>query len=129
MSYVGEKLAQHSGLALSRGLDAEHDKQLIVEPVVECREDKDEVWGEFGCEIFDRKLAHMVGELRAGHKFKKLEWGRSDSAEPKYEHELLEKEKKRKKRPGQNKEEEEVGSALKDTRLSISRKDNSEGEG
>lgn len=45
--------------------------QLIVEPVVECREDKDEVWGEFGCEIFDRKLAHMVGELRAGHKFKK----------------------------------------------------------
>lgn len=28
MSYVGEKLAQHSGLALSRGLDAEHDKQV-----------------------------------------------------------------------------------------------------
>ncbi|KAG2315102.1 hypothetical protein Bca52824_018224 [Brassica carinata] len=101
--------------------------QLSVQPMVECGEDKEEGWGEFDCEIHERKVVYMVDELKAGHEFKKWEWGGGDSAEPKYEHTVKEKENKRKTRAGQSKEEE--GPALKQRRLSryFSRKGNGDG--
>lgn len=34
--------------------------QLIVQPMMERGEDKEDGWGEFDCEIFDRKAAYMV---------------------------------------------------------------------
>ncbi|KAG2333717.1 hypothetical protein Bca52824_004897 [Brassica carinata] len=126
LDFVGEKLPQHTGLSLSAVLDAEHDPQLTVQPMVECGEDKEEGWGEFDCEIHDRKVVYMVDAIKGGHDFKKWEWGGGDSTEPKYEHTVIEKEKKRKKRPGAIKDE---GPALKQRRLSryFSRK--GEGDG
>ncbi|KAG2310810.1 hypothetical protein Bca52824_022367 [Brassica carinata] len=51
-----KKLPQHTRLVLSEMLDVEHDLQ----PMMERGEDKEDGWGEFDCEIFDRKAAYMV---------------------------------------------------------------------
>ncbi|KAF3494697.1 hypothetical protein DY000_02054104 [Brassica cretica] len=55
--------------------------------MMEVDEDRDDGWGVFDCEIFDRKVAYMVDLLKSGHKFQKGEWGGGDASEPVYVHE------------------------------------------
>ena len=38
--------------------------------MVECREDKEDGWGEFDSEYFDHKVANMVELLKDEHKFR-----------------------------------------------------------
>ncbi|KAF3530094.1 hypothetical protein DY000_02039021 [Brassica cretica] len=65
LTYDGDKLPQHTGLGLVDVLDAEHDPKLTVQPMYEPEEDKEDGWGEFDSEIFDRKVAYMVGLVKA----------------------------------------------------------------
>ncbi|CAN6824110.1 unnamed protein product [Brassica oleracea] len=116
LSYDGEKLPQHTGLGLVDVLDAEHDPKLTVQPMYEPGGDKEDGWGDFDCEILDRKVAYMVGLVKAGHKFSKGEWVRGDAEEPMYDHEEATKDKKRKPTRGPSREQE--GPALKQRRLS-----------
>ncbi|KAL0792629.1 hypothetical protein Bca101_064006 [Brassica carinata] len=55
-----KKLPQHTRLVLSEMLDVEHDLQAWMQLMMERGEDKEDGWGEFDCEIFDRKAAYMV---------------------------------------------------------------------
>ncbi|KAF8117709.1 hypothetical protein N665_0008s0063 [Sinapis alba] len=126
LTFSGAKLPQHSGLPLSGVLEAEHDPQvrfgsffcimLKVQPMAERGADEDEGWGEFDCEINDRKVAYVIELLNNGHVFRKEEWGGGDAAEPKYEHDSSGRTGKRKGRGFQSKEAE--GPALKQRRLS-----------
>lgn len=90
--------------------------QLIVQPMVDPGDDKEEGWGEFDCEINDRRVSYMDGLVKAGNKFVKAVWGGGDSEEPLYEHEFVEKVPKRKKRVCKTNVNE--GPALKQRRLS-----------
>lgn len=85
--------------------------------MVEVDEDRDDGWGVFDCEILDRKVAYMVGLLKAGHKFQKGEWGGGDAAEPLYVHDPAATEVKRKIRKPTHKEE--AGAVMKQRRLSM----------
>ncbi|KAF8080240.1 hypothetical protein N665_0963s0005 [Sinapis alba] len=82
LTFSGAMLPQHSGLPLSGVLEAEHDPQLRVQPMVERRADEKEGWGEFDCEINDKKVAYVIELLNSGHLFRKEEWGGGDSLEP-----------------------------------------------
>ncbi|CAN6824126.1 unnamed protein product [Brassica oleracea] len=93
-----------------------HPEELTVQPMYEPGGDKEDGWGEFDCEILDRKVAYMVGLVKAGHKFSKGEWVRGDAEEPTYDHEEATKDKKRKPSRGPSREQE--GPALKQRRLS-----------
>lgn len=90
--------------------------QLTVQPMYEPGGDKEDGWGEFDCEILGRKVAYMVGLVKAGHKFRKGEWVGGDAEEPIYNHEEATKDKKRKPSRGPSREQE--GHALKQRRLS-----------
>ena len=57
---------------------------LIVQPTVECGEDKEDGWGEFDDEFFEYKVADMVKLLKVGHKFRKHKWSGGDAFEPIY---------------------------------------------
>ncbi|CDY07501.1 BnaC06g15630D [Brassica napus] len=57
LTYGGEKLPQHTGLGLVDVLHAEHDPKVTVQPMYEPGGDKEDGWGEFDCEILDRKVA------------------------------------------------------------------------
>ncbi|KAF8054192.1 hypothetical protein N665_1341s0008, partial [Sinapis alba] len=116
LTFSGAKLPQHSGLPLSGVLEAEHDPQLRVQPMVERRADEEEGWGEFDCEINDRKVAYVIELLNSGHLFRKEEWGGGDSLEPRYEHDTSGRTRKRKGQGFQSKEAD--GPALKQRRLS-----------
>ncbi|KAL0813987.1 hypothetical protein Bca101_070430 [Brassica carinata] len=116
LTYDGEKLPQHTGLGLVDVLHAEHDPKLTVQPMYEPGGDKEDGWGEFDCEILDRKVAYMVGLVKAGHKFSKGKWVGGDAEEPIYNHEEATKDKKRKPSRGPSIEQE--GPALKQRRLS-----------
>ncbi|CDY19478.1 BnaC04g11210D [Brassica napus] len=116
LTYDGEKLPQHTGLGLVDVLHAEHDPKLTVQPMYEPRGDKEDGWGEFDCEILDRKVAYMVGLVKARHKFSKGEWVGGDAEEPIYNHEEATKDKKRK--PSRDPSREQEGPALKQRRLS-----------
>ncbi|KAF3540898.1 hypothetical protein F2Q69_00021497 [Brassica cretica] len=116
LSYVGDKLPTHTGLVLTDVLFAENNPKLTVLPMVEVDEDRDDGWGVFDCEILDRKVAYMVGLLKAGHKFQKGEWGGGDAAEPLYVHDPAATEVKRKIRKLTHKEE--AGAVMKQRRLS-----------
>ncbi|KAL0709338.1 hypothetical protein Bca4012_016316 [Brassica carinata] len=118
LSYAGEKLPQHTGLPLSAVLDAEFDPELSVQPMVEVAEDKEEGWGEFDCEINDRKVVYMVEQLKTGHRFEKWAWGGGDSGEPEYVHEVVEKEKEKKRKTRHPGNKEVEGPVLKQRRLS-----------
>ncbi|CAN7072087.1 unnamed protein product [Brassica oleracea var. botrytis] len=59
-----------------------HPEELTVQPLYEPGEDKEDGWGEFDSEIFDRKVAYMVGLVKAWHKFSKGEWVGGDADEP-----------------------------------------------
>ncbi|WZZ79281.1 hypothetical protein YC2023_099853 [Brassica napus] len=95
-----------------------HDESLnlTVLPVMEVDEDRDDGWGVFDCEIFDRKVAYMVDLLKSGHKFQKGEWGGGDASEPVYVHDPVVTEVKRKIRKLTHKEE--AGALMKQRRLS-----------
>ncbi|CAF2077279.1 unnamed protein product [Brassica napus] len=119
LTYDGEKLPQHTGLGLVDVLHAEHDPKVsgsLIFPMYEHGGDKEDGWGEFDCEILDRKVAYMVGFVKAGHKFRKGEWVGGDAEEPIYNHEEATKDKKRKPSRGPSREQE--GPALKQQRLS-----------
>lgn len=90
--------------------------QVTVQPMYEPGGDKEDGWGEFDCEILGRKVAYMVGLVKAGHKFRKGEWVGGDAEEPIYNHEEATKDKKRKPSRGPSREQE--GPALKQRRLS-----------
>ncbi|WZZ26196.1 hypothetical protein YC2023_009597 [Brassica napus] len=109
LTYDGDKLPQHTGLGLVDVLDAEHDPKLTVQPMYEPGEDKEDGWGEFDSEIFDRKVAYMVGLVKAWHKFSKGEWVGGDADEPLYDHEEATKDKKRKQSGGPSREQEVAG--------------------
>nr|VDD43125.1 unnamed protein product [Brassica oleracea] len=119
LTYDGEKLPQHTGLGLVDVLHAEHDPKVsgsLIFPMYEPGGDKEDGWGEFDCEILDRKVAYMVGLVKAGHKFSKGKWVGGDAEEPIYNHEEATKDKKRKPSRGPSIEQE--GPALKQRRLS-----------
>uniref|UniRef100_A0A0D3D7B4 Ubiquitin-like protease family profile domain-containing protein n=1 Tax=Brassica oleracea var. oleracea TaxID=109376 RepID=A0A0D3D7B4_BRAOL len=128
LSYVGDKLPTHTGLVLTDVLYAEHNPKLTVLPMMEVDEDRDDGWGVFDCEIFDRKVAYMVDLLKSGHKFQKGEWGGGDASEPLYVHDPVVTEVKRKIRKLTHKEE--AGALMKQRRLSryFSRKGEGEGD-
>ncbi|XP_013632447.1 PREDICTED: uncharacterized protein LOC106337888 [Brassica oleracea var. oleracea] len=116
LTYDGKKLPQQMGLGLVDVLHSEHDPKLTVQPMYEPGGDKEDGWGEFDCEILGRKVAYMVGLVKAGHKFRKGEWVGGDAEEPIYNHEEATKDKKRKPSRGPSREQE--GHALKQRRLS-----------
>ncbi|KAF3529258.1 hypothetical protein DY000_02039018 [Brassica cretica] len=103
-------------LGLVDVLDAEHDPKLTVQPMYKPGKDKEDGWGEFDSEIFDRKVAYMVGLVKTGHKFSIGEWVGGDADEPMYDHEEATKDKKRKQYRGPSREQE--GHTLKQRRLS-----------
>ncbi|CAN7056477.1 unnamed protein product [Brassica oleracea var. botrytis] len=116
LSYVGDNLPTHTGLVLTDVLYAEQSPKLTVLPMMEVDEDRDDGWGVFDCEIFDRKVAYMVDLLKSGHKFQKGEWGGGDASEPVYVHDPVVTEVKRKIRKLTHKEE--AGALMKQRRLS-----------
>ncbi|CAN6823483.1 unnamed protein product [Brassica oleracea] len=123
LSYVGDKLPTHTGLVLTDVLHAERSPKLAVLPMMEVDEDREDGWGVFDCEIFDRKVAYMVELVKSGYKFKTGEWGGGDAAEPLYVHNLGESEAKRKIRKLTHKEEAgpilgSTGPLMKQRRLS-----------
>ncbi|CAN6846070.1 unnamed protein product [Brassica oleracea var. botrytis] len=117
LRYVGEKLPTHTGLVLTDVLNVEHDPKMTVLLMMEVGEDREDVWGVFDCEIFDRKVTYMVELVRSGHKFKKWEWGGGNAAEPLYVHTPEERGEKRKVRKLTHNEEE--GPVMKHRRLSM----------
>nr|VDD37075.1 unnamed protein product [Brassica oleracea] len=127
LSYVGDKLPTHTGLVLTDVLYAEHSPKLTVLPMMEVDEDRDDGWGVFDCEIFDRKVAYMMNLLKSGHKFQKGEWGGGDASEPLYVHDPVVTEVKRKIRKLTHKEE--AGALMKQRRLSRYFCRKGEGEG
>ncbi|KAF3590253.1 hypothetical protein DY000_02023644 [Brassica cretica] len=144
LSYVGDKLPTHTGLVLTDVLYAEHSPKVYMwstdvnlymwinfidgSPYMEVDEDRDDGWGVFDCEIFDRKVAYMVDLLKSGHKFQKGEWGGGDASKPLYVHDPVVTEVKRKIRKLTHKEE--AGALMKQRRLSryFSRKGEGEGD-
>ncbi|CAN6915508.1 unnamed protein product [Brassica oleracea] len=74
--------ARKKRVGKSAGKGIAHPEELTVQPMYEPGEDKEDGWGEFDSEIFDRKVAYMVGLVKAWHKFSKGEWVGGDADEP-----------------------------------------------
>ncbi|KAG2307293.1 hypothetical protein Bca52824_027041 [Brassica carinata] len=113
-----ERLPQHTGLNLVDVLKAEHNPELIVQPMMEVGPEKQDGWGVWDDEINDRRVNYMVGLLEGGHKFKKAVWGGGDAQEVLYDHEERKKARKRKRQGACSRTNVAAGPVLKQRRVS-----------
>ncbi|KAL0846639.1 hypothetical protein Bca101_019885 [Brassica carinata] len=113
-----ERLPQHTGLNLVDVLEAEHNPELIVQPMMEVGPEKQDGWGVWDDEINDRRVNYMVGLLEGGHKFKKAVWGGGDAQEVLYDHEERKKARKRKRQGDCSRTNVAAGPVLKQRRVS-----------
>ncbi|KAG2323017.1 hypothetical protein Bca52824_016230 [Brassica carinata] len=113
-----ERLPQHTGLNLVDVLEAEHNPELIVQPMMEVGPEKQDGWGVWDDEINDRRVNYMVGLLEGGHKFKKAVWGGGDAQEVLYDHEERKKARKRKRQGACSRTNVAAGPVLKQRRVS-----------
>ncbi|KAF8100788.1 hypothetical protein N665_0217s0015 [Sinapis alba] len=71
-------------------------KQLAVEPMMEISGRREERWGEWDEERFDKKVDYMVKLLKEGHIFTKAHWDGGDAGDPLYVYSEKEINRKRK---------------------------------
>ncbi|KAG2314708.1 hypothetical protein Bca52824_017830 [Brassica carinata] len=116
-----ERLPQHTGLNLVDVLEAEHNHELVVQPMMEIGSEKPDGWGKWDDEINDRRVTYVLGLIEGGHKFKKSlwgGWGGGDAQEVLYNHEVRKAAKKRKRQGATSRTTAGEGPVWKQRRVS-----------
>ncbi|KAJ4891588.1 hypothetical protein Rs2_31336 [Raphanus sativus] len=75
LDYPGTSLPQHAGLTATDVRNAEHDPEVLVEPLMEVSGDHDERWGVWDDERYDKQVEYMLRLISDGHGFSKSDWG------------------------------------------------------
>ncbi|KAL0854041.1 hypothetical protein Bca101_059193 [Brassica carinata] len=113
-----ERLPQYTGLNLVDVLEAEHNPELVVQPMMEIGSEKPYIWGKWDDEINDRRVTYVLGLTESGHKFKKTLWWDGDAKEVLYNHEARKAAKKRKRQGATSRTAAGEGPVLRQRRVS-----------
>ncbi|ESQ43643.1 hypothetical protein EUTSA_v10015776mg [Eutrema salsugineum] len=73
-------LSKHSALLMNEVLEAE--AVLVVHSSVGNDTEEVDVWGEWDDEVRDKKVLYMLGLLKNGQQFQKLDWPSGDNSQP-----------------------------------------------